>query len=285
MKLSSAQLEAFHAIAKFRSFTKAAAHLHIGQSALSQRVLNLEADLATTLFIRDRSGVELTPVAQELLKYCKLQESFEEEFLGRLKSKKPNELAGVIRVAGFSSIMRSMITPGLAKIILKHPRTELQAQTKELHELIQLFRGGQADYILLDHELKGDGIESIQLGLERYVLVQSKKHPVPDVYLDHDEMDKTTRHYLEMAGKDQKIRRHFLDDIYGIIDGVKAGLGKAVLPEHLISDLKDVEIKNPRMALEVPVYLHFHKQPFYTQLHEVIVKELVKEAKILAAPV
>lgn len=279
MKLSSAQLEAFHAIAKFRSFTKAAAHLHIGQSALSQRVLNLEDELQTTLFIRDRAGIELTPVAQELFKYCKLQESFEEEFLGKLKSKKPNELAGIIRIAGYSSIMRSIVIPGMANILHKHPRTGLTTQTKELHELIPLLRGGQADYIILDHELKSDGIESIYLGTERYVLVQSKKRQVSELYLDHDEKDTTTRRYLELIGKNQKIRRHFLDDIYGIIDGVKFGFGKAVLPEHLIYDLKDIEIRNPRTALGVPVYLHFYKQPFYTQLHEAILQELVKESK------
>jgi DNA-binding transcriptional LysR family regulator len=279
MKLSSSQLEAFYVVAQTRNFTKAAELIFVSQSALSQRIANLEAEIQTSLFIRDRKGIELTEVGVELLKYCQFQENLENEFLGKLKTKNSHELAGIIRVAGFSSVMRSVIVPSLRNLLVKNTSVKLQSQTKELHELWPMLKSGEADFIILDHKIEREGIESVELGYERNVLVAPKNYSGPQMYLDHDEHDETTHRYLKLAKKSEaKIARHFLDDIYGIIDGVKTGLGMAVLPEHMLSETKGVEIRNPKVALEVPIVVHFYKQPFYTRLHSAVLQSLVSEA-------
>jgi DNA-binding transcriptional LysR family regulator len=275
MKLSSSQLEGFYAVARTRNFTKAAEAIHVTQSALSQRILNLEAEIQTTLFIRDRSGIELTEAAQELFKYCQFKDNFETEFLNRLKSHNSKELAGPIRIAGFSSVIRSLITPAVAPLLQKNPNVQLHVQTREIHELLPMLKRGEVDFIVLDHELDRDEIESVKIGTERYVLTQAKNYKGPDVYLDHDEKDETTKRYLKLAKKPSAIlKRHFMDDIYGVIDGVKMGLGKAILPEHLLEEIKGLEVKDRKIALEVPVYVHFFKQPFYTRLHSSVVESL-----------
>lgn len=284
MKLSSTQLEAFYAVAKNRSFTKAAQEIHISQSALSQRILNLEIETQTTLFLRDRSGIELTEAAQELLKYCQMSEQFEAQFLGRLKGNS-KDLVGVARIAGFSSIMRSIILPSLKSILLEHPQVQLQMVTKELHELLPTLKRGEVDFIILDHKLERDELEVMPLGIERYILVEPKNYRGPEVYLDHDEKDETTKKYLKFIKKPSaNIKRHFLDDIYGVIDGVKLGLGRAVVPEHLTYGIKGIDIKNSKTSLEIPLYLHFYKQPFYTHLHEVLIQNLVRECSHLLRP-
>lgn len=43
--------------------------------ALSQRVLILEEELGTTLFIRDRAGLKLTDSALGLIRYCQMKNS------------------------------------------------------------------------------------------------------------------------------------------------------------------------------------------------------------------
>src|SRR5688572_17239087 len=100
--LPSLQLDAFVAVAQTQNFSKAAEKLHITQSALSQRVMNLEAELNATLFIRDRTGVQLTELGQELLRYCQNKEALENEFLSKLHAEKKTELSGEIRIGGFS---------------------------------------------------------------------------------------------------------------------------------------------------------------------------------------
>src|SRR4051812_2314768 len=99
MALSSLHLEAFVALAKSKSFSEAARRLHVTQSALSQRILNLEADLEVTLFIRESTGARLSETGAKLLKYCQAKNSLEDEFLAELKTTNSKELSGIFRIA------------------------------------------------------------------------------------------------------------------------------------------------------------------------------------------
>uniref|UniRef100_UPI003F494776 LysR family transcriptional regulator n=1 Tax=Cupriavidus yeoncheonensis TaxID=1462994 RepID=UPI003F494776 len=60
------QLKYFLRIAELNSFTKAAAVLHIAQSALSRQIQQLEADLGVQLFVRSDTGVTLTEAGEAL---------------------------------------------------------------------------------------------------------------------------------------------------------------------------------------------------------------------------
>ena len=67
MSLPSNRLDAFVAVARTQHFSRAAEGLFITQSALSQRVKQLEDFLGVTLFIRDREGARLTEKGERLL--------------------------------------------------------------------------------------------------------------------------------------------------------------------------------------------------------------------------
>ncbi len=56
-----AQLRAFEAAARHRSFTRAAAELNVTHAAIAQHVRKLEADLARSLIVREGRGVAVTP--------------------------------------------------------------------------------------------------------------------------------------------------------------------------------------------------------------------------------
>jgi DNA-binding transcriptional LysR family regulator len=283
MSISSGNLDAFWTVSKTLSFTKAAEKLHVTQSALSQRILNLESELETTLFIRDRGGLRLTEVAHELARYCQSKNLLEEEFLATLKSRGSKELAGVLRLGGFSSVMRSVVLPSLKGLCIDHPKLRLSLITRETFELPDLLKIGEIDYMILDQKLERDELECKLLGKEKNVLVQKNKYRGPDIYLDHDEKDPATFAYLKLARKTLKsVERRYLDDVYGLIDGVRAGIGRAVLPLHLIKNEKDLEIVSPTTVLEIPVYLYFFKQPYYSKLHIEVLKSLGHCDSILA---
>lgn len=272
MKLSSLALEAFYAVSKTSNFSRAAKTLHITQSALSQRILNLEEQLETKLFIRDPSGARLSESGQVLLRYCQAQSALEEEALSRLgqsKNRKEPGLAGTIRIAGYSSVMRSIIFPRLSELVRKNPAIKIEAFVRELSELPALLRSGQADFIVLDRILESSELESRVLGEEEYVLVEAKRITGRNqIYLDHDPEDTTTRRFFELQGKrfPSGFRQSYLDDIYGILDGVASGWGRAVLPRHLIQNRSDLRVFSKMKPLRIPIVLHFYKQPYSSEL-------------------
>lgn len=273
MALSSLQLDAFLAVSKTLNFTKAAEGLHITQSALSQRILNLESELETALFIRDKGGLKLTEIGQELLKYCQFKNQFEDEFLSGLKRSDSRKISGFIRIGGLSSVMRSIFLPIVRDLQKQSDSLKLQMFTKENYELPELLKRNEVDYIIANRPLNREDVENILLGYEEYVLIQAKNYHGREIYLDHDENDEFTADYFKKFPKAlKKPERFYVDDDYGILDAAKLGLGYSVLPKHLIESEKILEVVNPKQVLKFPVYLCFYRRPYYTRLHEALVQ-------------
>ncbi len=274
MSLSSLYLDAFYACAKAGHFTQAANLIHITQSALSQRIAKLEDELGTTLFVRLSSGIKLTPAGEELLRYCKSREALERDCLGKIRGNHNKQLQGVIRIGGFSSIMRSAVLPALTPLLKKNPHLKLQMLSKEMDELPTLLRRGEIDYMIHYNEWVKDDIETRLLGNERNICVERSGYRGPEVFLDHDENDQTTAKYLKMIKSKKSYERRYLDDVYGLIDGVKNGIGRAIVPEHLIQSERKIRIVDDKNVLHFPVIMHFYKQPYYTELHTHIIQHL-----------
>lgn len=275
MTMTSSHLEAFFAVTQTLNFTKAAEKLHITQSALSQRILNLEKDLDLTLFIRDRAGLRLTDAGTTLVRYCQLKNNLELEVMNSLKPNDPKGISGIVRIGGFSSVMPSIVVPALAQLALANKNINIQTTTKEMSELLDLLKRGEIDYVILDDRLDRDELERVLLGKEKNVLVQHKKYAGDNVYLDHDANDDITIKYLKQTkAKTKDIRRQYLDDIHGLIQGVDQRLGKAVLPMHLIKDRPQFEILNKNQILEIPIYLYYYHQPYYSKLHQQVLDAL-----------
>lgn len=66
------QLQRFVAVADERNFRRAAARLHVSQPPLSDSIRQLEDEIGTALFVRDRRRVELTRAGEVLLERARL---------------------------------------------------------------------------------------------------------------------------------------------------------------------------------------------------------------------
>ncbi len=274
MGLSSLQLDAFFAAARALNFSAAATDLHITQSALSQRIKALEGDLSLTLFTRLPRGVQLTEAGARLLRYCQARSTMEEELVEHLTSK-DSGLGGILRIAGYSSIVRSVLIPALAPLLRDHPNVQAHVQSGEIRELPELLLTGNVDLIVTDTPIHRSDIETIELGDEEYVLCQSAKGGADQRYLDHDPSDTTTHRFFAAQSRTvPEYQRAFLDETYAIIDGVAAGLGKAVLSRHLIARDKRIEVIGRFKSMRTKVVLQHHKQPHYTGLHRAAVAAL-----------
>jgi DNA-binding transcriptional LysR family regulator len=284
MSLPSNQIDAFLAVSRTLSFSRAGEALHVTQSALSQRIGKLEEELQTSLFVRLPGGVKLTDAGARFLRFCQTRESLESEFLHEfLGGASDEKRGGIIRIAGYSSVMRSVILPALKPILLANPAVQLEFLVRETSEIPGILHRGEADYAVLDKELDRAGVEKVFLGEELLVLAENSRHKERhQMILDHDPDDSTSETFLGRAGQVPSLKRCFMDDVYGILDGVEAGLGKAVVSRHLLGDYPGIRIAKGHKPLSVSVVLHFNTQPFYTKLHASVVKALQQNcAKLL----
>ncbi|NQZ01089.1 MAG: LysR family transcriptional regulator [Bdellovibrionales bacterium] len=277
MKISSLYLQAFYQLSQDLNFTRAASSLAITQSAFSHRILNLESELETTLFVRDKGNIQLTQAGEKLLRYCEKALRLEEEALSSLTGSNNSELAGTIRLGGFSSIIRSQALPAIAPILANNPKTTVEVYERELSELLGLLKTSKADFIISNQVPQNQAIQADFLGFEINVLVQSKKLRLKNHYLDHDAVDVTTSSYFQLRPElNKNITRRYLDDVYGLIEGVKLELGRAVLPLHLIEAESDLEILYPKTKLKVPMYLLQYKSNFPTRLEKQVNQQIIK---------
>jgi DNA-binding transcriptional LysR family regulator len=276
MSLSSLQLDAFVATAKSLNFSRAAESLFITQSALSQRIKNLELTMGATLFIRDPSQIKITEIGEKLLRYCQTKDSMEDELLFNLTSGGSEELAGIVRIGAFSSILRSVVIPSMSSLLRQNPRVQCDFIHEETPGLPTLLERSECDFIILDYPMESVSIEKHLLGYEEYIVIESSEYTYPEnIYLDNSPVDTATEQFFRAQEKTSaKYNRRFMGETYGIIAGVESGLGRSVMPLHLLSGrphLKKVEGFNPYKR---EITLHFKKQSYYSELYKQVIKQL-----------
>lgn len=276
MSLTSSYLDAFVSVARTESFSKAALALNITQSALSQRVKNLEEDLGLTLFLRTPAGAQLTEQGSRLLRYCMTKDSLEKELLEELAANNSGSLSGVIRIAAYSSVLRSVVIPSLAPLLEEYPNILCEFSCSQMAELPNMLARGEVDFIVLDYRMEKSNIEIDPLGKETFVVIEGKRDlGRNDIFLDNDSDDIATEVFFRsQSRKQKKYRRSYFDDCYGIIEGVERGLGRAIMSEHLVKSKRSIKVVSGYKPYQSEVCLHYHSQPFYSQLHKAVIKTL-----------
>jgi DNA-binding transcriptional LysR family regulator len=118
-------LLAFLAVAKARSFTRAAAKLGVSQSALSHTIRGLEERLGLRLLTRTTRSVAPTEAGERLL--LNVGPRFEEidaelAALGELREKP----AGTIRITTGEHAAEAILWPALAKLLPQYPDIKVE---------------------------------------------------------------------------------------------------------------------------------------------------------------
>ena len=265
VELQSRNLDAFIAVAKLLHFGKAAEQLCITPSALSQRIAALESQLETRLFDRSNNTVTLTDTGERLLRYGQQLDGLQEELLGDLLNQ--HHLAGSVTLAGFSSVTRSVLMPALQALQLAHPELNVHFRVAHMYELPELIARGQVDLVVSQDQIPRSGYQSVLLGHEYNMLVERSEPPrQDDIYLDHNQADDFTERFLQRhdGTTARLIRRRFCDDIYGIIDAARLGLGRGVVPLHMLTPVLGLRpVPGYDKAWATPVLLQFPHRDYY----------------------
>lgn len=119
-------LVAFIAVARERSFTRAAAHLGVSQSALSQTVRGLEESLGVRLLTRTTRNVSTTDAGERLLRNLGPRFDEIEAEIASLNEFR-DKPAGTIRITTSLHAAETILMPALAKFLLDYPDILIEA--------------------------------------------------------------------------------------------------------------------------------------------------------------
>ncbi len=118
-------LLAFLAVARERSFTKAAGKLGVSQSALSHTIRRLEARLGLRLLTRTTRSVSPTQAGERLLRTVGPRLDEIEAELAAL-SELRDEPAGTLRITATDYVADTILRPRLAKFLPEYPDIKVE---------------------------------------------------------------------------------------------------------------------------------------------------------------
>ena len=118
-------LVAFLAVAKERSFTKAAAQLGVSQSALSHTIRRLEERLGLRLLTRTTRSVAPTEAGQRLLRAAEPRLDEIDAELAALSALR-DKPSGTIRITAHDHAVRAVLLPALAKLLPDYPDIKVE---------------------------------------------------------------------------------------------------------------------------------------------------------------
>ncbi|GIF46654.1 DNA-binding transcriptional LysR family regulator [Asanoa ferruginea] len=142
--LDLVRLRVLAAVARTGSVTAAAKELHYSQPSISHHIARLEAETGARLLQRVGRGIRLTPTGELLAERAI-------EIIGRVDSAAA-ELsthvgldAGRVRLAGFSSVLSTLVPAAAAALAASHPGLELNLTDTHPPEALRLLRAGKVD--------------------------------------------------------------------------------------------------------------------------------------------
>jgi len=165
-----ARLRAFAAVARQRSFSRAAEELYVTQPAVSKHVASLEAELGTQLVVRDRRALGLTPAGEVLADYVLRAEALLANARRALATGADAE-TGTLSIAG-SSIPGTYLLPSLlAHFHAQHPAIELDFHLATSADAMELVRTHRVELAVLAGQTAPAELESEPLVEDEVVLV------------------------------------------------------------------------------------------------------------------
>lgn len=272
MSLLSPRLIAFLAVAQCKTVHRAADKIHITQTAVTQRIRALEHSLKTTLFIRTRKGMNLTPEGEVLLRYCQNIQNIEGEILAKLQGYHEDMEIGLTIISP-TSLMRSRIIPKMIPIMQKYPNLLMNFKLLDEEKRHLQLKSGQCDFAILNKEQLTQEMSYKQLKPEKYVLVCSalwQDRTLEDILqkeriVDFNPEDRMTYEYLRFYNLDHPNRsRYYANNTSNMTQLICAGIGYSVLSKefalpYLLS--QQLHVLNEGKPLNINHYLAWFERP------------------------
>ncbi len=171
----------FYETARYSSFSTAARHLYISQSAISQCIQQLETDLHTQLFLRSRRGIRLTSEGQLL--FQKVESAIQaieqgETILARLQHLE----SGSLVIAAGDTITSHYLLPYLEKFHKAYPNIRLEMANSYSYDMLARVKNGTAELAFVNLPVEDDELCIEPCATIHDIFVCGPEHPAKKRY-------------------------------------------------------------------------------------------------------
>jgi LysR family transcriptional regulator, hydrogen peroxide-inducible genes activator len=171
------QLRYFLAVARSRSFTRAAQHEHVAQPSLSQQIRKLEDELGARLFNRLGRSITLTPFGQRFEQRARrvlheIEGARQEmdEMLGLRR--------GSVNLGAIPTLAPYLLPAILAEFSRMYPGIAVNMREGLTSSLLAELAAGELDLVLLRLPVRGSEFVAETLIKEGMVLAVPRHHPL-----------------------------------------------------------------------------------------------------------
>ncbi|SET80612.1 transcriptional regulator, LysR family [Natronincola peptidivorans] len=275
------QLESFVAIAKYKSFSKAADSLFLTQPTISSHIINLEKELNTTLINRVNKKISLTHAGEILYDYAvniinlKDHAKFK---LGEFKGK----IIGSIEIA-CSTIPEQYIIPDIiSQFHQLYPDVHFNMMHYDSEQVVEGILSGDVDFGMVGAKLPHNQLTYMELTHDEIVLVTPNTEPytsfdstinlesiLDKVFIFREKgsgtralLESTLENHFNTSANDLNIVA-YIENTEAIKQCVRKGLGISFLSKRAVEEearfnlLKTFKIRE--LDLQRKFYLVCHK--------------------------
>lgn len=176
MKFDVLGIEAFLSVAEQGSFSRAASHLNVSQTAISHRLRKLEQNFGLQLFNRTTRQVTLTEAGAELLPKARvLVRDFEQQIA--LVCSRHRDMTEELSFACMPTIAVHILAPVFEEFKRRQPDARVRLFDKSATEIGETVSSGLAEFGIAILASNRWNLTSEPLFADDYVCVCPKKHP------------------------------------------------------------------------------------------------------------
>jgi DNA-binding transcriptional LysR family regulator len=281
--LNLTHLKVLEAVASHGSVTEAAKELHYSQPSVSHHLGRLEAATGAKLIQRVGRGIRLTPEGELLAGRAT-------EILGRVDAAsvelaaRVGLRAGRVRLAGFQTVLSTLVPKAAAELSRSHPGIELNLVDAHPVEGLKMLRSGHVDIALIfrhaDTPLEEEGFRLTHLLDDPLYLVSDQPHQRLEDHRDSawvggcERCRAATITACERAGFSPRIA-YSCDDTVVVQSLVAAGMGVAILNglalhAHRAPGIHTTQLTDSTRQIYAATYGHPPDPPATTALIEIL---------------
>lgn len=297
-----AALECLAAIVEEGGFERAAQRLSITQSAVSQRLRSLEAQVGTVLIVRSRP-LRPTPAGQLLIKHAKQLRLLRADLDHELRELAPNSTVGLreeerVAIAINADSIATWAVPALGGLVREGVPLEVIADDQDFTQ--EWLREGQVLGCVTTLRQALRGCKVVPLGAMRYIAVAQPRlareklrkgldpHNFRDVpFMAFNRKDDMQREFVARAFglKRVALNQIFLPSSEGQVRAVLAGWGVSVVPELLVRGLmQQGQLVDAAPGRAIAVQLYWHCWNLQSEVLDALTAALTQAARAHLGP-